>query len=78
MGARIEPQPDGFVVEGPTRLQGAVVDSHGDHRIAMALAVAGLIAEGETTVEDTACIADSFPGFADTMRALGAIVNGKT
>lgn len=72
MGARIEPLPDGFVVEGPTRLQGATVDSHGDHRIAMALAVAGLIAQDETTVGNTACVADSFPGFGDVMQELRA------
>jgi 3-phosphoshikimate 1-carboxyvinyltransferase len=72
MGARIEPQPDGFVVIGPTPLHGAVVNSHGDHRIAMALVIAGLVAEGETTVQDPACIQDSFPGFADTLRQLGA------
>jgi 3-phosphoshikimate 1-carboxyvinyltransferase len=72
LGAHIEPLPDGFVVEGPTRLQGAVVDSHGDHRLAMALAIAGLIAEGRTVVENAECIADSFPGFIDLMRKLGA------
>ncbi len=72
MGARIEPQPDGFVVTGPTPLRGALVDSHGDHRIAMALAVAGLLAEGETTLQNPACIRDSFPGFAETVRCLGA------
>jgi len=72
MGARIEPQPDGFVVTGPTPLQGAVVDSHSDHRIAMALAVAGLAADGETTLRHPSCIRDSFPGFAQTMRRIGA------
>ncbi|MBN1978061.1 MAG: 3-phosphoshikimate 1-carboxyvinyltransferase, partial [Anaerolineae bacterium] len=61
MGARIEPQPDGFIVEGPTPLHGAEVDSGGDHRLAMALAVAGMIAEGETAVEQAECIPDSFP-----------------
>jgi 3-phosphoshikimate 1-carboxyvinyltransferase len=71
MGAAIEPRPDGFVVR-PTPLQGAVVDSHGDHRIAMALSVAGLTANGETTLEDAACIRDSFPGFVETMQRLGA------
>ena len=45
------------------RLKAARVSSHGDHRLAMALAVAALSAEGETIVEDTACIDDSFPGF---------------
>ncbi|MBI3635601.1 MAG: 3-phosphoshikimate 1-carboxyvinyltransferase, partial [Candidatus Rokubacteria bacterium] len=44
--------------------------SGGDHRMAMALAVAGLVAEGETLVEDTACVATSFPGFVDVLNAL--------
>jgi len=70
MGARIEPQPDGFIVEGPTPLHGACVDSGGDHRLAMALAVAGMIAEGETVVEKAECISDSFPGFATLMQKL--------
>jgi len=72
MGADITPRPDGFLVGGPTPLHGAPVDSHGDHRIAMALAVAGLVATGETTIARTACISDSFPGFVETMRELGA------
>ncbi len=72
LGAAIEERPDGFVVEGPTRLQGAVVSSHGDHRLAMALAVAGLLATGETVVRDAACLADSFPTFVDVFRRLGA------
>jgi 3-phosphoshikimate 1-carboxyvinyltransferase len=72
LGAVIEPRPDGFVVEGPTRLQGAEVNSQSDHRLAMALAVAGLIAEGDTTVLGAECIPDSFPGFVETMQVLGA------
>ncbi|MCW5882176.1 MAG: 3-phosphoshikimate 1-carboxyvinyltransferase, partial [Anaerolineae bacterium] len=72
LGARIEETPDGFCVRGPTTLRGAVVDSHGDHRLAMALAVAGLAAEGETIVRDTGCIADSFPNFVAVMHGLGA------
>jgi 3-phosphoshikimate 1-carboxyvinyltransferase len=72
MGAVIEEQPDGFAVYGPTRLRGATVDSHGDHRLGMALAVAGLVADGPTLIQDAACVADSFPGFVDSMRALGA------
>ncbi|MBN1661145.1 MAG: 3-phosphoshikimate 1-carboxyvinyltransferase [Anaerolineae bacterium] len=74
LGAEIEARPDGFVMSGPVRLRGARVKSHGDHRLAMALAVAGLIAEGETVVEGAGCIADSFPGFGDTLHALGADV----
>jgi 3-phosphoshikimate 1-carboxyvinyltransferase len=75
LGAEIEPRPDGFVVRGPKPLRGAAVRSHGDHRLAMALTVAGLVAQGETVVEDTACIADSFPGFAGVLASLGAGVS---
>ncbi len=70
MGARIEAAPDGFVVQGPTPLRGAIVDSHGDHRLAMALAVAGLIADGETVVQGFDSVADSFPGFATVLASL--------
>lgn len=70
MGAQIEPQADGFVVHGPSTLRGAVVDSHGDHRLGMALVVAGLVAEGETTVQGVDCIADSFPGFWNVLQGL--------
>jgi len=51
-------------------LHGAAVDSHGDHRLGMALVVAALVAEGESTVEGTDCIADSFPGFWDVLQEL--------
>ncbi len=74
LGACIEPTADGFIVHGPRRLRGAVVDSHGDHRLAMALAVAGLVAEGETVVEGAEWIGESYPGFAHALRALGAEV----
>ncbi len=73
MGAHIDPLPDGFIIEGPTPLHGAVVDSHGDHRLAMALVVAGLVAEGETVVENAECIDDSFPGFVELMQRIGAV-----
>ena len=72
LGAIIEPRPDGFIVQGPTQLQGAEVDSQGDHRLAMALGIAGLLAEGRTTVLGAECIPDSYPGFVETMRVLGA------
>ena len=67
MGAEIEEREDGFLISGPQRLKGAGVDSHLDHRIAMSLAVAGLAAEGETTVENPGCIAISFPDFVSTL-----------
>ena len=72
LGAHISAQPDGFVVEGPTRLIGADVDSHGDHRLAMMLAVAGLVAEGGTRIHRAECIADSFPGFEQLLAQIGA------
>ncbi len=67
MGARIEEREDGFVVEGRTQLIGAVCDSHNDHRIAMALAIAGLIAEGETVIKNAECINISFPDFISVL-----------
>jgi 3-phosphoshikimate 1-carboxyvinyltransferase len=70
MGARIEDRADGLVIRGPQRLRGAHVASGGDHRMAMALAVAGLVADGETLIEDAACIETSFPGFAAALNAL--------
>jgi 3-phosphoshikimate 1-carboxyvinyltransferase len=72
MGARIEAKEDGFVVEGPCALTGAPVESQGDHRLAMALAVAALVARGTTTVYGAEVTADSFPGFETTLQALGA------
>jgi 3-phosphoshikimate 1-carboxyvinyltransferase len=70
MGARVREYPDGLEIEGGRRLRGTAVSSGGDHRMAMALVVAGLAAEGPTVVEDTACIATSFPGFAAALNAL--------
>lgn len=73
MGAVIDAYDDGFAITGPQRLHGAVVDAHDDHRIGMSLAVAGLLAaDGVTVVRGDQCIADSFPGFARIVRALGA------
>lgn len=68
MGAQIEEHEDGFTILGPARLRGAHVNAHNDHRLAMSLAVAGLIADGETLIEGWECVADSFPNFADLMR----------
>ncbi|GIV74064.1 MULTISPECIES: 3-phosphoshikimate 1-carboxyvinyltransferase [Caldilinea] len=72
LGARIEPTADGFIIDGPTPLTGAPVESHDDHRLAMAMAVAGLIARGQTVVHGAEVTADSFPGFEVTLQALGA------
>ncbi len=69
-GARIEERPDGFVVEGGAPLVGTRCESHGDHRLAMALAVAGLNAEGETLVEGAGAVDVSYPGFWDDLETL--------
>lgn len=74
LGAAIEATPDGFEVEGPRRLVGAAVDGCGDHRVVMALAIAGLAADGETTVSDAGRVADSYPGFVAALQALGGDV----
>lgn len=68
LGARVREMPDGLVIDGPQRLRGGAVDSFGDHRIAMAMAVAGLIADGPVTISDTDCVATSFPGFFEVVR----------
>lgn len=70
LGADIEERPDGFVVRGPCRLKGNRVDSAGDHRIAMAMAVAALVAEGETEIASSEAVAISYPGFFEELRAL--------
>jgi 3-phosphoshikimate 1-carboxyvinyltransferase len=74
LGAVIDERADGFRVIGPQELRGAVVEGHDDHRVAMALAVAGLVAQGETIIRDAGCVNDSFPGFVETLQALGAKV----
>jgi 3-phosphoshikimate 1-carboxyvinyltransferase len=70
LGAAVEERADGMTITGGGRLRGAAVSSGGDHRMAMALAVAGLIADGETIIDDVACVATSFPAFADTVNTL--------
>ena len=66
MNASVEEFDDGFRVE-KSDLKGANVDSFGDHRIAMAFAIAGLLAEGETEILGAESVAVSFPGFFDTL-----------
>ena len=70
MGADVTENPDGLVIRGGRPLHGARLDSHGDHRIAMAFAIAGLLAEGETVIENTECVETSYPGFAAQLEQL--------
>jgi 3-phosphoshikimate 1-carboxyvinyltransferase len=73
MGARIEELPDGLVVH-QSRLVGCRVDGHGDHRVVMALALAGMIAEGATIIDTAEAAAVTYPSFADDFRSLGAAI----
>ncbi|MBM4128846.1 MAG: 3-phosphoshikimate 1-carboxyvinyltransferase, partial [Nitrospira sp.] len=72
MGAEIEEFDDGLCIKGRTDLQGATVESYGDHRIAMAMSIAALIADGTTTVKDISSVNISFPGFYESLRRLTA------
>lgn len=67
MGAEVEEFPDGLRVPGRQRLKGAEIASYGDHRIAMAFAIAGLVADGTTTLADSDCVQISFPSFFETI-----------
>ena len=70
MGASIREKKDGMVISGGKRLVGSLVNSFGDHRMAMALTIAGLIADGETTINDVDCIDTSFPQFMDILNRM--------
>jgi 3-phosphoshikimate 1-carboxyvinyltransferase len=73
MGAVVEERPDGVSINGPAKLRGATVQSHGDHRIAMALAVAGLTASGPTRIEGADCVAISYPNFFADLRTISGL-----
>lgn len=74
MGADISESTDGCVIKGPCKLRGKNVDSFGDHRILMSAAVAGLVADGITTVNDGNCFDISYPDFMNDMTRIGAKV----
>jgi 3-phosphoshikimate 1-carboxyvinyltransferase len=67
LGADVRELPDGMEIRGGKRLKGGLCESHGDHRIAMSLAIAGLAADGATTVRDAEWIETSFPGFSSLL-----------
>lgn len=75
LGAQVSELPDGFTITGRTPLHGARVSSHGDHRLAMVLAVAGTIARGQTVVDGAEAAAVSFPTFAPVFASLGASID---
>ncbi|MBX9578370.1 MAG: 3-phosphoshikimate 1-carboxyvinyltransferase [Chthoniobacterales bacterium] len=72
MGVSAFEHPDGLEIKGGSRLQGAPLKSFGDHRIAMAFSIAALFAEGTSTIDDTNCIATSYPGFAAELQRVAS------
>lgn len=69
-GVEVQEQPDGMIIEGSGRLSGAQLDCEGDHRLAMASAIGGLIAEGETIIERSEAVDVSYPGFWRDLEAI--------
>ena len=71
IGVSVEEFPDGMEIQGGSELHGAEIESYGDHRIAMAFAIAGLfMQEGEMVIPNASCIATSYPGFAEALETL--------
>lgn len=73
MGADVEPTDDGMIIHGGKSLHGATIDPHLDHRIAMSFAVAALVADGETEIQDADCVKISYPGFYTDLEELGTV-----
>jgi 3-phosphoshikimate 1-carboxyvinyltransferase len=76
MGASVAMDEDSLTVKGPSRLHGAAIDPHNDHRIAMACAVAALRAEGATVIQNAECVRKSYPHFFTDLSKLGADLDG--
>jgi len=77
MGAKVRETEDGLEITGVPFLKGAKVDSHGDHRVAMACAVAALAAKGTTTLDGAPCVAKSYPRFFEDLKSLGGDISGR-
>ncbi|MDR1451585.1 MAG: 3-phosphoshikimate 1-carboxyvinyltransferase [Helicobacteraceae bacterium] len=77
-GVRAKELPDGFEITGQTAISGATIDSFGDHRIAMSFAIAALGAKSEMVINDSECVATSFPRFADILKSLGGAIEEQT
>jgi 3-phosphoshikimate 1-carboxyvinyltransferase len=74
LGAIIEESKDSLMITGPTALQGAELDSHNDHRVAMAGVIAGLIANESTIMNNIECVSKSYPDFIHDLRMIGAYI----
>jgi 3-phosphoshikimate 1-carboxyvinyltransferase len=72
MGVKVEERPDGMVIEGPAKVKGSVtIDSHGDHRIPMAMSVLAFYADAPVRMDDVACVNKSYPAFWADLRKVG-------
>ncbi len=76
LGVAISERPDGLEISGGQPLRGNAVDSHGDHRIAMSLAIAGLVSQGAVSISNAQCATVSYPNFFQTLQSLGVAVDG--
>jgi 3-phosphoshikimate 1-carboxyvinyltransferase len=74
LGGQVALTEGRLVLRGPSSLKGGTVDSHGDHRIAMALSVAAVHASNDVTVRNVECVSKSYPNFFDDLRSLGVKV----
>lgn len=70
MGVNVEGTEDGMIIHGGSSLKGAVIATHGDHRIAMSFAIAALLADGTTTIQDSDCVNISYPSFYEDLKKL--------
>lgn len=75
MGAKVTELPDGMIIEGGHLLRGCEVESYHDHRIAMALTIAGMVAEGETVINDGEAASVTYPNFVEDFKTLGAKIS---
>ncbi len=78
LGIDFNETADGFIITGGRKIRGGAVESHGDHRLAMALGLAGLVADSPITIRDAGIIRESFPDFVRLMNALGVNMRMKT
>lgn len=74
-GINIQEKADGFIIDGPNQIQGGTIHAGGDHRLAMSMIIAGLLAESPLRVEGAQIIHESFPGFVDRLKNTGAIIH---
>ena len=70
MGVRVDETEDGMVIYGGGRLRGTRIDPRGDHRLAMAFSIAGLVSDGSVEITDESCVGISYPGFYDDLYRL--------